>query len=408
MPQPPPRRPSPRRPSGAGVPAPATAAPLSRCLPFPVSVSLSLSVCLSLPLLLAPAPAAAAPPPTTPPPARLTVLRAPEASDCPDARALAAAVEVAMKRPALDPQSVDPSAPAYDIQIFRPEADYAAILQAGGLTRQISDPGPTCAGLAEALVITLAILLDSEAPSRPAPEPEPPATPLPDGNLSPRPVTPPVGSVQIRPAPAPAPPGLLATAPGSILPRPPAPAPPDKPWDLSLDLGAAQTLGLLTPFSWAFYAEASLRLPRVSFAAGALWLPSRTLDVPPGEVDVSLALATARACAAVAGRLDGPRLSACAQPMLGAFTGVGRGYNPDRQATVLWMGLGALLLGEGPIVGPLGWSARASVVAPLVTEELTIDRVEGPVGAQTLTVVSAFDPSPIGFLVGAGLRVSIP
>ncbi|AKT41292.1 hypothetical protein [Chondromyces crocatus] len=318
--------------------------------------------------------------------ARLTVTRTAEATDCPDAAALTAAVEVAMKRPALDDASEEAAADTYEVRIFREDDAYAAVLRAGDLTRRISDPGPTCAGLAEALAITLAILLDSEAPPRAEPAPPSPAPPSP--------ATPSARSTR--------------RAPGSTPTATPTPAPSARAWDVSLDLGVSQTLGVLTPFSWAFHAEASLRLERVSFGAGAIWMPTRTLDVTPGQVDITLALATARACAAIAGHLEGPRLSVCAQPMVGAFSGAGRGYDPDRQVTVPWAALGALLLGEGPIAGPLGWSLRGAVVAPLVSEELTIDRVDGPAGAQALSVISAFTPSPIGFSLGAGLRVSIP
>ncbi|MCC6553412.1 MAG: hypothetical protein IT372_10390 [Polyangiaceae bacterium] len=301
---------------------------------------------------------------------RLVVHRAPAAADCPDAAALAAAVERLMQRPALDPAAAEGGhVPLYEVQILRVDEGYASIIQAGGRTRQISDPGATCAELSEALALTLAILLDSDAP-RPPPAP-PPALPPPPVALPPPP------------------------------PRPPAP--PRRRWDASIDLGAAQTLGFLTPLSWAFVGEASLRLRAGSIGAGAILMPARTLDQPPGTVDVSLAAATARACAALLGDLEGARLSACFQPILGSIHGQGHGYSPDREGSATWLSLGAGALAEGPLAGPIGWSARATFVVPLTSESFTVDvREDGAVRR-----VTAFDPSPAGLLVGVGLRATI-
>lgn len=327
-----------------------------------------------------------------PPLARLVVHRAQAAADCPDAPALAAAVHALVQRPALDPASTDHLAPVYDIQIFRDDEGYAAILQAGGLTRQLSDPGATCAELAEALALTLAILLDTEAaPPPPPPLPSPPPSPSP------------------LPSPSPQPSPLPQPQPQPIAPLPPPPPRPPrvrgpKAWDLNFELGAAQTAGILTPFSWALSAEGSVRLRSGSFGVGAIWMPTRTIDAPPGEVDVSLVAGTLRACAAILGKLTGPRLSLCAAPIMGSIQGAGRGYSPDRESNALWFALGAAALAEGPLVGSLGWSARANLLVPVVSEEFTVDRREGA----SVTSVTALDPWPVAFLIGAGLRVSIP
>lgn len=307
---------------------------------------------------------------------RLVVHRAPAAADCPDAPTLAAAVERLMQRPALDAASEDRLASVYEVQILRAEDGYTSIIQAGGRTRQISDAGETCAELSEALALTLAILLDSDAP-----RPLPPVMPSP---------APPVALAPILPQPA----------------RPPArpPAPPRRRWDVSIEVGAAQTLGVLTPASWALEGEVSLRLRAGSIGLGALWLPARTIDAAPGTVDVWLAAATARACAAVVGELEGPRLSLCAQPMIGAIHGEGTGYTPDRAGSSVWAALGATGLAEGPLAGPLGWSARAALIVPLTLQEFTVDVREGSAVRQ----ITAFDPSPVGLLLGVGIRAAIP
>jgi hypothetical protein len=307
--------------------------------------------------------------------ARLVVHRAPAAADCFDAATLAGAVERMMQRPALDPASEDRFAPVYELQIFHSEEGYAAILQSGGLTRQLSDPGPTCAVLSEALALTLAILLESEAPLRPAPPPPPLV-------------------VWSPPPPPPAPPP----------PAPPPMPPPSKRWDVSIDAGVLQSIGVLTPLSWGFIGEVSLRLRAGSFGAGALWIPTRTLDVAPGTVELWLAAGTVRACGAVLGRLEGSHLSICAQPILGAIHGEGHGYAPDRQGTAPWFALGGGVLAEGSLSGPLGWSIRATVVVPLLSEKFTVDQRAGA----AVTAIPAFEPAPVGILLGAGLRVAIP
>src|SRR3954469_20154514 len=91
----------------------------------------------------------------------LVVHRTADTADCPDAAALAALVARQMKRPALEPREA--STPGgLDVQIYRSEAGYPAVMQAGDKTRQISDQGPTCGGLSAALAVSIAILLDTE------------------------------------------------------------------------------------------------------------------------------------------------------------------------------------------------------------------------------------------------------
>lgn len=281
-----------------------------------------------------------------------------------------------MQRPALDPASTDRFAPVFEVQILRSEEGYTAVLQAGGRARQLSDQGSTCTELSEALALTLAILLDSEVP----------------------------------PARVPAPPVSTST-PVPRVPRPPprpAPAPPGRRWDASLDMGAAQTVGFLTPFWPAFTANLSLRFRSWSIGLGALWLPTRGIDHAPGIVDFWLAAGSARGCVALRGELAGPRLWLCAEPMLGVIHGSGAGYVPDRDGTAPWFALGASALGEGPLVGPLGWSARATLVAPLTRQRFTVDRRTGTGADAPVSSDVVLESFPVGLLLGVGLRLTIP
>jgi len=86
--------------------------------------------------------------------------RSPPAASCPDATALAAAVARAR-----GPESArEPRGPVeIDVAFARGEAGYTATVRARGATtgvRTLTDDSPTCAPLAEAVVATLAVLLD--------------------------------------------------------------------------------------------------------------------------------------------------------------------------------------------------------------------------------------------------------
>ncbi|WP_437911525.1 hypothetical protein WME73_27950 [Sorangium sp. So ce302] len=359
---------------------------------------------------------------------RLAVQRAPAAADCPDAPSLAVAVERVMERRALDPVStagapagdtpanaggappgdasanagggppVDTSANAggalasadgateIEVRFLHDGATYTAILQAGGRTRQLSsEVGASCGELVEAVALTLAILLDSDPP---APAPVAPA-PAPTA-----------------PAPAPAP---VAPALAPVVPAPPRPPPRAARGDVSMELGAAQTVGMLDPFRAAAIADVSLRRRAWSAGVGGVWLPPQDTELAPGVVSLGLGAATARGCATIAGDLDGLRLSACAAAVLGAVYGSGKGFAPDREASAPWFALGGSAVAEGTLLGSsaLGWSARATLLAPVARARFTVERRARDEAGAPLTQDVALDPSPVGLLVGLSARVSI-
>ncbi|WP_438003556.1 hypothetical protein WME89_32380 [Sorangium sp. So ce321] len=353
-----------------------------------------------------------------PPYPRLAVHRAPSAEGCPDALSLAAAVEHLMKQPALDPVSspasaggggpaaaagdpasaggdIPPSsgagaatgappdagapasaggaAPEYEVHFLRTGATYTAVLQAGGRARQLSsEPGAACDELVGALALTIAILLDSEATPATAPAPVAPAP--------------------VAPAPAP--------------PPPPRPAPG---WDVSAELGAAGTVGVLDPLRPAVMGELSLRRRAWSAGLGAVWLPGQEIDVTPGAASIGLVAAAARGCATLTGELDGFRLSACAASLLGAVHGAGKGFAPDREASAPWFAVGGSAIAEGPLFGTraLGWSARATLLVPISRARFTVERRSGSEAGAPVTTEAVLDPSPVGLLVGLGARLSM-
>jgi hypothetical protein len=195
---------------------------------------------------------------------RLTVQRTQRSTDCPDADTLAARVNEHMGRVALDTSVRADRTRGYDVQILAEDGGYVAILRRAGRAdraRTLSDPGPGCAGLADALSVTLAILLDQAA------APPPPAPAVERRALS---------------APAPAAPSRSAALRSESV---------------AFTGGVALSAGLLEGVVPAFVADVSARpVPRVSLGLGLVLPLTQRFDFAPGAVDVSLTLGLARAC----------------------------------------------------------------------------------------------------------------
>jgi hypothetical protein len=296
---------------------------------------------------------------------KLVVQRSETAMDCPDADALAASVGRLMKRPALDPTPGLSPAGGIAILIRGGPQGYTATIQAGDRSREIADPWPTCAGLAEGLPLTLAILLDSDEPL-----------------------------VSSPPAPT-APTAPTAPAPPPIPVRPPAPR--EKTTGLSIQLGGAGTTGLLGPFVFGIQGDADFRFAKTfAVGAGGFWLTPRTIALAPGEVSVSLWAAFARGCSYVAGSPDQTRLALCFHAAAGVIEGEGSGYFVNETSTRPWIALGGAGLVEGTLWKRLGWAARLSFFIPAVQESFEVTNVG-----------TAFEPAQVGVLFGLGGRASI-
>src|SRR3954463_6856417 len=115
----------------------------------------------------------------SPPSAAFSVLRAPGAEDCPDAPALRARIQQSTGTP-LAPRAANDPPLGVEVSFTREGARYRAALRTSGPKageRLLEDEGTTCAALAEAVAVTLVVLLDR--PSRrdtPAPSPPRPET----------------------------------------------------------------------------------------------------------------------------------------------------------------------------------------------------------------------------------------
>ena len=309
---------------------------------------------------------AQAPSPRAPaaPRPRLLVQRSPEASDCPDAEALAARVAGHMGRPALDTTASPTLSSIYDVQIFRTPEGYTAIVRTSGKAgpgaRQLTDPGDTCAGLTDALGLTLAILLDSEAPKpRSAPD-------------------------------APARADAAAAAAGERYSR------------FALTFGGAATAGLVGAASPAIGGDFEIGAgSRLGLRVGGMWLPPVSLEVPDtasGRIEVSLAAARAGVCVFVLPPIEGElTVAGCAQAALGAIHAEASGFPTNGDASPPWAALGASAFLRGTIAPPLGFSVEAALYAPLTRQGFDIAHLPG----------TEVEPSAIGGAVGAAVRLSV-
>ena len=293
----------------------------------------------------------------------LVVQRAPAASDCVDAPALAERVNQLVKRTALVASDAAGASFAFEVQILRSEDGYTAIVLAAGGSRNIDDPGPTCAGLSDALAVTLAVLVDADE-TPPAPPPPPPPVPT------------------------------ATAAPIAPPPPPPRPVPAYGPrLLLSPVVGVASGLsGDAVP---AVVLVNDLRLiGPLSLLAGFTWMPSQDFALQQGHVEVQLMYGQLAACLSSWRVLGRTRVGGCLQLNAGGIRGKGVGYPTNGEITRPWAALALTGLLDVPIFDPLYWSTRIQAFAVPTQEAFQIDRIG-----------VAFDPPPVGVLVGTGVGV---
>lgn len=305
---------------------------------------------------------------------RLVVHRAPEVMDCPDARALALVVEKQMQRPVLDPAPEGADTSAYEVTIVRANPGYSATIRSGELSRDLSDPSSTCTELAEALALTLAIMLDNEpmvVPPKPA-EPAPLATP------------PPLPPIVVR----------------VILPS-------TRRWTLGVSGSIGETMGFLTPLSFAFSPEAWFRYRAATFSTGAFLLPWSTAGDTSASVKLQLWTGQLSGCGRVAGQTSHLHFDLCGQFFLGLVQGQGLYFATNRQESRPWFGLGGLGMLEGPLVSHLEWSLRLGLTVPIVTQRFTGSRPAGTVENPTQVPITLFEPAKFAGYLAFGVRWTI-
>jgi len=227
------------------------------------------------------------------------------------------------------------------VELNRAFSGYRAVISVRGRrqgTRTIDDVGPACASLADAVAITLVMLLDPELERSGGAEAPP--------------------SVAVRPA-------VPLRSRASSLPPPP----PASPLRFGAELAAGLSFMVLD--GTAPFAEGGARLQlgdAVSFGAGGGYVFSDRLRFGTGSIDLELAYGYLRGCVLA---LSGARvrLELCLEPMLGSLRGGGNEYDDIQSRHVAWPAVAALAEIYGPLTSTAFWSLRALALAPLVKQQ---------------------------------------
>lgn|GEM_PF-1071954 len=297
------------------------------------------------------------------PKAALIVTRGEGAQDCPDALALAERVRAVAGANVI---SSEPGSAAFEtwvqVAIARNFNGYSAQISTSGLrhgSRTLEDVGPSCANLADAVAVTLAIVLDPYASA-----PPPKATPaVPICAPEPKPKAP-------------------SAAP---LPR------------FFLAAGAGVTINVLEHATPAFVGAGGLHLsPRWSLLLGGGYVLQDTVTSPGGEVELSLAYGDVGACGRALGDSNGLQLNWCLLAMLGSLHGKGRDYENVFSKSTLWLAAGVGPDVVFPITRSFSWLLTGQAVLPLIRSGFDVQAN----GVQH----EAFRPSSVGALVSLGVR----
>lgn len=292
----------------------------------------------------------------------LVVIREAGAETCPDAVQVAAHVNAIVAREVIGSGPGEDSA-WIEVTMHREGEGYRATVRTYGRSvgqRELSDAGPGCAALGEAVAVSLALMWTSqEEASAPA---DPPLDT--DQDADSEPAAPPEPAT---PAPAPK--------------RPPARRAPRRaatePW---LGIGvdgfvgiAAAVLEHPTPGG-----ELGVRADlgtRASFGIVAGGAGPDRLEVDGGSVALSLLFAAVRACVGVVD--TGPSVWFCLRPAVGRLAGTGAGFDQswDRQHVQPALGVGVEL--RGRVSRALGWAAELVASTPLERQGFSVVDAEG-------------------------------
>ncbi|HEY7375942.1 MAG TPA: hypothetical protein VIF57_27530 [Polyangia bacterium] len=262
------------------------------------------------------------------------------AADCPDAGKLARAVNDGLGRAAVAPAG--PGAPPAPLRVGvtfeRAARGYAATVQIGGAhggTRKLSNGGPGCGALANAVGVLLVVVLDNDAEA--------------DG----------AGAGPTRSSDAARPTARTGALAGTNA-------------DLGFGGGVAE--GLVGGWSPTLGLGGTVTSDHWAARLNALWMPSKTSDTGPGRVAVGLAVARLALCATTGADRARVSLGLCAQQQLGWMRGRGYAFEAgDRTADHLWLAAGLALVASGAFERAFGWEVEAGAVRLLREQRFVVD-----------------------------------
>jgi hypothetical protein len=263
---------------------------------------------------------------------RLVVERGVGAEPCPDADALSLRIDQIRGRSARE------VAGTYHISFVRKTDGFAAVISTGpngANVRTLENNGPTCAELAKATALTVALLFDSDVAVKK--NPPPPVAPI---------------------------------AP----PPPPPPPPPERPRirrEATFELGAMGLAGVVRILSPAATAEAGIAGSRWRMSLGALWAIPQTLDLGPGTVDEHLMSGLVRTCFAPY-REGWMRFDVCTGAFVGLVSGEAKGFTSNEHHTRPWVAV-PLELVLARWSAPVGWELSAGALLPLRRQDFSVE-----------------------------------
>ena len=279
--------------------------------------------------------------------AEIQVERAPSAGDCPSAAQLNAEVERILQRSLSGAPSAQ-DALQVNVSFTSNGDEYAAQVRSLGAKpgeRVLRDRGHHCEALAQAVSVTIALLLDKEL-------------------------------ARLRPEAAPAPPALAA-------PKATSPAHTGGVVDTADTTRAARlalresveggyAAGLVGPGSMLLSEQIGVRLRHWTFDAGFNAALPDTTHFAAGSVRSTLLFASLRGCYSWGERFSfGP----CALLGLGRLRGVGIGYAQAQSQDLLWTAAGVGLVAEGPLWGRVFWGLSGQAWWPTRRSSFSVQNV---------------------------------
>jgi hypothetical protein len=261
--------------------------------------------------------------------AELSVTRGPGAEDCPDTTALQARVEQ-ITGTRLEQLAASEPPLALLVRFSREGDSYRAAIRTQGPKegeRSLEDEGPTCLALADAVGVTLALLLD-RVPRRDLPAPAPPQAPATiPGRTS-------VGWIGVSGGP------VFGETPGTTL-------------------GIGPTLGV--------------ELERWSIALGGTETLSRSVRFASGTVRVGLTSGNLQLCRMFDLRGEALRAGACARAAAGQYRGEGDGYPVTTSVRLPWIAAGGGLRVGGRWANRLLWGVSGLLVIPIRRQTFSVE-----------------------------------
>jgi hypothetical protein len=254
------------------------------------------------------------------------VTRTKEAAGCPDQETLQRLVERILERPLALPPAESSRRVAVEVAFHRDADGFTAEVRLSGETRgerALRDASPTCAALADAAAVTIALSLDDRAQADEA-----------------------------------------ARVPAE---RPP-PLAPEAEQRFPVWAGATAGVGFGQVGAPSFAAGIELgadALRNFPVRIGGVFVLPHDNPLPPGGVHVSLIAGEVAVCRALFRLALAFRTSACADLQIGALRGEGHGFASTTSGALTWTAAGARLDLEGASLGPFVWGLQGSVLAPL-------------------------------------------